>query len=142
MSISCISNYTPRESVRIVNRALDTQIRVGGRLSLVRDKGRASNLRTEDGYDIIIAIKDVIRDQGLDELQQGLLFGKLGWKFECRECQVVKVVSKYVAANAFDIEASDGKVKLVSVGCCKDCDDRHFDENDYNYSLSSERYSY
>lgn len=142
MSISCISDFPPRESARIVTRALDTQIWVGGAWSLIRDKGKASNLRTRYGYDIIMAIKDVIRDQELDELQQSLLFSKLGWKFQCRECHVLKAVSQYVTANTFDIEASNGKVKLVSVGCCEECDDRHFDENDYNYSLSAERYIY
>lgn len=142
MSIEYVSDYPLRETIRMVNRALDTQIRIGGRSWSVREKGKVGNLRTRDGYDIVMAIKGVIRSQGLDELQQGLLFEKLGWRFECRECQVVKAVSKYVTANAFDIEESDGKVKLVSVGCCEECDDRHFDENDYNYSLSSERYRY
>lgn len=140
--MSYMSNYTPRENVRIVNRALDTQIRVRGTQVSIRDKGTANNLRTNDGYEIILCIKDVIRSQGLDELQQGLLFGKLGWRFECCECRAVKAVSKYVTANAFDIKNSHGKVKLVSVGCCEDCDDRHFEENDYNYSLSSERSRY
>ncbi|UKZ69391.1 uncharacterized protein TrAtP1_010400 [Trichoderma atroviride] len=107
MSLAYVSDYTPRENVRIVNRALDTQIRVGGRWVSIRDKGTAGNLRTKDGYAIIMAIKDVISNQGLDELQQGLLFGKLGWRFECCECQAVKPVSKYVTANAFDIKASD-----------------------------------
>lgn len=87
-----------------------------------------------------MAIKDVINTQGLDELQQGLLFEILGWRFQCSRCQVVKDVSEYLTANRFEIEASEGKVKLVGVGCCKVCDERKLDENDYNYSLSSETY--
>lgn len=133
-----VSTHTKEENRRIVNRILDTQIRVNGGYHLIREKGKASNL----SYDIVKAIKEVMERHRLDARQQEMLFGRLGWKFKCSECRVAKTVSKYVPANSFDIKLDDGKVELKSVGCCESCDERRFEENDYNYSLSSERYSY
>ncbi|PTB37132.1 uncharacterized protein TrAFT101_010865 [Trichoderma asperellum] len=140
MSLRLRNRLTRQENERIVRRVLDTKIRIGGKSSSIRNKGRARNLDTNDGYAIVNAIKEVIEDNRLDVIQEGMLFAELDWRFECSECHVVKDLSGYVEANSFEIKVTDNDFKLKSVGCCMSCDEQHYDENDWgDYQLSSGR---
>ncbi|KAL6898612.1 hypothetical protein GGI43DRAFT_384902 [Trichoderma evansii] len=138
MSLRLRNSLTRQENERIVRRVLEAQIRIGGRYSSIRNKGRARNLETQDGYAIVKAIKEVIEDNRLDRFQGAMLFAELGWEFECSECHVVKDLSGYVEANSFEIKVTENEFKLKSVGCCLSCDEQRYDDNGWgNYQLSS-----
>ncbi|KAH8124648.1 hypothetical protein LI328DRAFT_142013 [Trichoderma asperelloides] len=114
MSLRLRNRLTRQENERIVRRVLDTKIRIGGKSSSIRNKGRARNLDTNDGYAIVKAIKEVIEDNRLDVIQEGMLFAELDWRFECSECHVVKDLSGYVETNSFEIKVTDNEFKLKS----------------------------
>lgn len=137
MSLHLRNSLSRRENERIVRRVLDTKIRIGGRSSSIRNKGRARNLETEDGYAIVKAIKEVIEGQRLDVIQEDMLFAELHWRFECSKCHIVKDLSEYVEANSFQIKVTDNDFKLKSVGCCLSCDEWDFDNSWGNYQLGS-----
>lgn len=137
MSLYVRGRLAQQENEQIVRRVLETKIRIGGRHSSIRNKGRARNLETEDGYAIVKAIKEVMEDYRLNRFQEAILFTELRWEFECGECHVAKDISGYVEGNSFEIKITEDDFKLESVGCCLSCDERHFDDGWSNYQLSS-----